>query len=52
MARKIARLIEEKEDKSKQQRARELAVEFERTQEGLKNLSIQEISVSTPEIIR
>jgi DNA-binding MurR/RpiR family transcriptional regulator len=32
MARRIARLIEEHEDKSKQLRARELAVEVERTQ--------------------
>jgi hypothetical protein len=40
MARIIAHLIEEQEDKSKQLRARDLAVEIERTQEGLKNLSI------------
>jgi hypothetical protein len=52
MARKIERLIQEQEDKSKQQRARELAVEVERTQEGLKNLSMQERSASTPEIVR
>jgi hypothetical protein len=40
MARKIAHLIEEQEDKSKQLRARELSVEVERTQEVLKNLSM------------
>jgi hypothetical protein len=47
IARKIERLIQEQEDKSKQQRARELVVEVERTQEGLKNLSMQERSAST-----
>jgi hypothetical protein len=36
MARRITHLIEEQEDKSKQLRARDLAVEVERTQEGLK----------------
>jgi hypothetical protein len=52
MARRIARLIEEREDKSKQLRARELAIEVERTQEGLKNLSMQERRDPTPEVIR
>jgi hypothetical protein len=52
IARKIERLMQEQEDKLKQQRARELAVEVERTQEGLKNLSMQERSASTPEIVR
>jgi hypothetical protein len=52
MARKIARLIQEQEDKSKQLRARDLAVEVERTQEGLKNLSMQESREPTPETVR
>jgi hypothetical protein len=52
MARRIARLIEEQEDKSKQLRARDLAVEVERTQEGLKNLSMQERRAPTPETVR
>jgi hypothetical protein len=49
MARRIACLIEEQEDKSKQLRARDLAVEVERMQEDLKNLSIQESRTPTPE---
>jgi hypothetical protein len=52
MARRIARLIEEHEDKLKQLRARDLAVEVERTQEDLKNLSMQKSRAPTPEIIR
>jgi hypothetical protein len=40
MARRITCLIEEREDKSKQLRARDLDVEAERMQEGLKNQSI------------
>jgi hypothetical protein len=44
--------MQEQEDKSKQQRARELVVEVERTQEGLKNLSMQERSAFTLEIVR
>ena len=40
IARKIDRLIEEQEDKLKQQKARELVVEVERMQEGLKDLSM------------
>jgi hypothetical protein len=52
MARKIKRLIEEQENKSKQQWTRELAVEVERTEESLKNLSMQERNVSTQEIVR
>jgi hypothetical protein len=46
------RLIEEQEDNSKQHRTKELAVKVERTKEGLNNLSIQEISIATPEIVR
>jgi hypothetical protein len=42
IARKIDRLIEERQVKSKQQKARELVVEVERTQEDLKDLSMQE----------
>jgi hypothetical protein len=49
MARRIVCLIEEQEDQFKQLRTRDLAVEFERTQEGLKNLSMQERRVPTPE---
>jgi mevalonate kinase len=52
ITRKIERLIEEQEDKLKQQRARELAVEVERMQEGLKNLFVQERSIATSEIVR
>jgi hypothetical protein len=52
IARKIDRLIEEREVKSKQQKARELVVEVERMQEGLKDLSMQERSISTQELIR
>ena len=40
MAKRIARLIQEQEDKLKKLRARDLVVEVERTQEGLKNLSM------------
>jgi hypothetical protein len=52
MAKRIARLIKEQEDKSKQLRTRDLAVEVERTQEGLKNLSMQESRAPTPETVR
>jgi hypothetical protein len=52
IARKIDRLIEEREVESKQQKTRELAIKVERMQEGLKDLSIQERSISTQEIIR
>jgi hypothetical protein len=51
ITRKIERLIEEQEDKSKQQRERELAVKFERMQEGLKDLSMQEESMSTQDLV-
>jgi hypothetical protein len=44
--------MEEQEDKSKQQRARELFVKVERTQEGLNHLSMQERSAFTSEIVR
>jgi hypothetical protein len=49
---KSDRLIEEREVKSKQQKARELFVEVETTQEGLKDLSMQEESNSTQEVVR
>jgi hypothetical protein len=45
---KIERLIEEKEENSKQRRAREVAFEVEIKQEGLKNLSMQERTIATP----
>jgi hypothetical protein len=52
MARRIARLIEEQEDKLNQLRARDLVVEVERMQEGLKNLSMHERRAPTPETVR
>jgi hypothetical protein len=52
MARKTARLIQEQEDKLKQLRDRDLAVEVERKQEILKNLSMQESRAPTLETIR
>jgi hypothetical protein len=52
MARRIAHLIEEQEDNSKQLRARDLAFEFERMQEGLKNLSMQKRRTPTLETVR
>ena len=52
MARRIARLIKEHEDKLKQLRARDLAVKVERMQENLENLSIQESRESNPKIAR
>jgi hypothetical protein len=61
IARKTNRLIEEREDKSKQQikvttqeghTSRELAIKVERIQEVLKNLSIQERSMPTQEVLR
>jgi hypothetical protein len=48
----IVGLIEEQEDKSKQQRARELDIEVERTHEGLQNLSMQERKINTLEITK
>jgi hypothetical protein len=48
IARRIERLIEERAVESKQQNEREAVVEVERTQKGLKNMSMQEISVATP----
>jgi hypothetical protein len=44
--------MQEQEDKSKQHKARKLAAEIERMQGGLKNLSIQERSITTLEVIR
>jgi hypothetical protein len=52
MARRITRIIEEHEDKSKKLRARDLAVEVERMKEGLKNPSMQESRAPTLEIVR
>jgi hypothetical protein len=52
MARKIVRLIQEQEDKLKQLRAGDLAVEVERMQGGLKNLSMKESREPTPETVR
>jgi hypothetical protein len=52
MAKRIVRLIQEHEDKSKQLRARDLATEFERTQEGLKNLSMMESRAPTPDSVK
>jgi hypothetical protein len=49
---KIDQLIEEQEVKSNQQKARELSIEVERTQEVLKDLSMQEESVPTLDLIR
>jgi hypothetical protein len=40
MAKRIACLIEEQQDKSMKLRARDLTVEFKKTQEGLNNLSM------------
>jgi hypothetical protein len=44
ITRKIARLVQEKEDKSKQQKV----VEVERMKEGLQNMSMQERRAPTP----
>jgi hypothetical protein len=52
IARKLERLIEEQEDKSKQQKTRELAIEVDRTQKGLKDLSMKERKIPTLELIR
>jgi hypothetical protein len=52
MARRIARLREEQEDKSKKLKTRYLDVEVEGTQEGLNNLSMHERREPTPEIVR
>jgi hypothetical protein len=52
IARRIDRLMEEREVESKQQNARELAIEVERMQEGLKDLSMQERRIPTLELIR
>jgi hypothetical protein len=52
MARKLARLIEEQEDKSKQLRTIKLAIKVERTQESLKNLAMQERRAPTLKIVR
>ena len=52
MARIIVLLLEEQEDNSKQLRAIDLAIEVERMQENLENLSIQESRESTPKTVR
>ena len=52
MAKRIVHLIEEPEDKPKKLRARDLAVEVERRQEGFKNLSMQKSRAPTPEKVR
>jgi hypothetical protein len=52
IARKIDRLMEEQEVNSKKHKARELVVEVERTQEGLKDISMQERRTPTPELIK
>jgi hypothetical protein len=52
ITRKIDQLIEEREGKSKKQKARELASKIERMKEGLKDLSMQERSISTQEVVR
>jgi hypothetical protein len=49
MAKKMVRLIQEQDDKSKKLRAGDL---FEKMQEGLKNLSRQEIQEPTSETVR
>ena len=46
IARRIGRLIEEREVESNQQKERELVVKVERMQEFLKDLSMQEESIS------
>jgi len=51
IAQRIDRLIEEREAESKQQNEREVVVNFERAQEGLKNLSMQEENVSTQDLV-
>jgi hypothetical protein len=52
IAREIDRQIEEREVKSKQHKTRELVVEVERMQEGLKDLSMQERRIPTPKLIK
>jgi hypothetical protein len=44
--------MKEREVESKQQNTRELAIEFERMQEGLKDLYMQERRIPTLELIR
>jgi PHP family Zn ribbon phosphoesterase len=60
IVRKIDRLIEEPEDKSnkhnkvtmpEEQKVRELAIKVERMQKDLKNLSMEEISTPTQEVL-
>jgi hypothetical protein len=52
IARRIDRLLEEREVELKQQNEREVVVEVERAQEGLKDLSMQEESMSTQDLVR
>jgi hypothetical protein len=52
MTRRITRLIEEKEDKSKQLKARDLNVKVERMWEDLKTLAMYKRREPTPKIVR
>jgi hypothetical protein len=52
IAQRIDRLIEEGGVESKKQNEREVVVNFERVQEGLKDLSMQEESMSTQDLVR
>jgi hypothetical protein len=52
IARRIERLMEEREVESKKHNARELVIEVKRTQEGLRDLSMQERIIPTLELIR
>jgi hypothetical protein len=52
IARRIDQLVEEREVESKQQNEREVDINFEREQEGLKDLSMQEESMSTQDLVR
>jgi hypothetical protein len=45
-------LLEEREVESKQENEREVIVEVEKRQEGLKDLSMQEESMSTHDLVR
>jgi hypothetical protein len=49
MANRITHLLEEQENQSKLLRTRNLDVKFERTQEDLKHLSVQESRAPTPD---
>jgi hypothetical protein len=51
IARRIDRLLEEREVESKQQNEIEVVVKVERAQEGLEDLSMQEKSISTQDLV-